>query len=131
MRFKEPHLEKQFLESSVVLQCIVKDFALFAKDQFQKEVVITRLWDKVAGESGVHTDKRACDIRDEYSGVYSFTTEQREKLLQFINEKWPRNDGKLTCIHHSFSGAPHHFHLQIPTLTKTYEKGEINNGKSI
>ena len=121
MTFKDPHLADQFIKSSMVLQQIVADFFNYSKREFNIEPVITRLWDPVEGESGVHPDKRGCDIRDEHGGEFVFTTAQSSDLQYFINEKWKRNDGFRTCIHHGFRGGPKHFHLQISVNTKTYE----------
>ena len=105
----------------MVLQQIVVDFCNYSKKEFNIKPVITRLWDPVEGESGVHPDKRGCDIRDENGGQFMFTISQANDLQYFINEKWKRNDGFRTCIHHGFQGGPKHFHLQIPVNTKAYE----------
>lgn len=121
MKFKEPHLEDQFAKSSMVLQQIVYDFCKYSHQEFGIWPTITRLWDPVPGESGVHPDKRGCDIRDEFMGSHTFTSAQSAELVEFINRKWARNDGFKTCIHHAFRGGPKHFHLQIPISTKAYE----------
>jgi hypothetical protein len=59
-------------------------------------------------------------------------------IVDSINAAYPREDGKLVCIHHAFvnhkdnesARAPYHFHLQIPLAwknlnyirDKTYER---------
>ena len=69
MTFKDPHLADQFIKSSMVLQQIVADFFNYSKREFNIEPVITRLWDPVEGESGVHPDKRGCDINPRRGAV--------------------------------------------------------------
>lgn len=121
MKFKEPKLEAELESVSVVLQQIIEDFAFDSEYVFGIEPVVTRVLDPVEGESGVHGDKRGVDLRDEHSGVCLYTKEQAASLVKWVNDKWKRNDGKVTCLHHSFNGGPLHFHFQIPISTKVYE----------
>ena len=80
--------------------------------RFDIEPVVTRIMETIKGSSGVHEAGRAIDFRDEHAGVSLYTEDQREILLNEINAKYTRSDGRMTLIWHSFNGAPHHFHLQ-------------------
>lgn len=120
IRFKAPSLKNEFDESPLLLQIIVKDLALFAYENFQIPITITRVLEKIEGATGVHQDHRAVDIRDEHAGQHTFTEDQIKELLAYINNKYYRNDGKPTAIHHSFDGGPFHIHVQIAAQTKTY-----------
>lgn len=120
IKFKEESDEQELLQSSMVLQQISTDFALLSHF-YGVCPVVTRVWGKIAGDSGVHSDKRAIDFRDEFQGSRLYSDEQVEGILRYLNAKWGRNDGFPTAIHHAFKGGPKHFHLQIPTLTKAYE----------
>lgn len=118
MKFKDPGLQPQFNELPVKLQ----EIALFF-DQLTSEMgltaVVTRVWDPVPGDSGVHEAHRAVDFRDETTGadgkpVYLYTADQVNYITAYLNNLYPRDDGKPTCLHHSFEGGEFHFHLQIP-----------------
>ena len=123
MRFKHDYLAKEFQNISVFLRIMAEDLDKFSQTHFQKELTITRIQsDKVKGESGVHTDNRAIDFRDQYMENYLFRPAEREILLKYINEKYQRNDGYKSLIWHSFGNGPYHFHLQIAKTVKTYEK---------
>lgn len=76
-------------------------------------MTVTRVFEYIKTSSGVHEDKRAFDFRDEFLMEFTFTEEERNFILEEINEKYKRNDGKQTIIWHSFKGNPHHFHVQI------------------
>lgn len=125
MKFKTDREKSQFIEVSLILKIIANEIDALI-DAFRKEMVITRVYDAVSGESGVHLDKRAIDIRDEHGGVRLFTDNEISIILKSINEKWVRNDGKQTVIHHKFGGGPFHLHVQIPSSTKTYEPIKTN-----
>lgn len=113
-------LKSEFDESPLLLQIIVKDLALFCLENFSINITITRVLEKIEGATGVHQDHRAVDIRDEHAGEFVFKQEEIDKLLAYINQKYYRNDGKPTAIHHSFNGGPKHIHVQIASTTKTY-----------
>jgi hypothetical protein len=119
MKFKESHMQAQLKGAPLLLRFVAEDFDKLCKEM-EIEPVITRVTDTVKGESGVHPDYRAFDVRDEYGGKFVFDKMQREYLVEKLNEKYKRNDGKVTVLWHSFGGGPHHFHVQIATLTKTY-----------
>lgn len=121
MKFKTPQEEKEFEKVSVILQLILGDLDFLAHS-LSKEITVTRILASVAGESGVHLDKRAIDVRDEHEGSRTFSPSEISFLLQAINLKWKRNDGFETMIHHQFQGGPWHLHIQIPSSTKVYEK---------
>lgn len=119
MKFKENHMREQFEKIPVFLREIAFDFSRISR-KLGIDPVITRILDPVSGESGVHTDGRAIDFRDEFNGKFTYTVDQRLALIHYINARYPRKDGKQTIIWHSFGGGPHHFHIQISTLTKTH-----------
>jgi len=113
MIFKSPNMEKQLYNTPKELKRIAYDFEWLSK-VFGVECVVTRVTDPVEGESGVHPDGRAVDFRDECGGNYLYSKEDREFIVSFLNIKYARKDGKKCVIWHSFNGAPHHFHIQIP-----------------
>ena len=120
MKFKKPEIEAELISAPVFLIMMAEMFDLESKEKFGQEGIVTRILEPVQGESGVHTDHRAIDFRNEFEGGRLYTDEQVKYLVEFMNNQFPRNDGKVTCIHHSFAGGPHHFHIQLATLTKTY-----------
>ncbi len=119
MKFKEEKMREQFPLLPELLKRMISDFELVS-ETLGVEPVITRISDPIEGESGVHPDLRAIDFRDEYEGELLYTRRAREILVLRINTKWPRNDGKLTLIWHSFRGAPNHFHLQCASDMRAY-----------
>lgn len=88
-----------------------------------QELIITRVKENITDSSGVHEDNRAFDARNEFDGGRLYNEEQTKKIVDYMNDKYKRYDGKPTCISHSFNGGPVHFHVQIAALTKTYEIG--------
>lgn len=123
MKFKEPHMEKEFEHAPILLKIIAKDIEAISKS-WGIEPVITRILDvyqtSLYQESGVHNDYRAIDFRDEHNGAFLYSLEQREFLLKQINNMYPRTDGKLSLISHAVPGGVRHFHLQIAASTKVH-----------
>jgi hypothetical protein len=119
VEFKDAHLKDQFDAAPTLLKLAIEEIDFLAK-KFGKSAIVTRVTDAVEGESGVHLDHRAVDIRDEYMGKFVFTENERLAILHYINARYPRNDGKQTIIWHSFGGGPHHFHVQVAATTKTH-----------
>jgi hypothetical protein len=113
MKFKSAHMMAQYDELPSLLKTIVEEFCELSV-QFGVTPVVTRISDPVPGESGVHPAKRAIDFRDEFSGMRLYTPDQVEEIVMHLNTKYERQDGKVVCLHHSFKGMPHHFHLQVP-----------------
>ena len=118
MIYKTPDCEEQLKQTPQKLQDIVTVFDALSQG-YGIESVITRVWDAVCGDSGVHEAHRAVDFRDETvnslgQSTFLYSPSQTDTIVNTINERYPRSDGKLVCIHHSFQGAPHHFHLQVP-----------------
>ncbi len=113
MLFKSPNLKEQLEAASPTLQKICAKFDELSQSNCGIECEITRVTDPVAGESGVHLDGRAADIRDQHEDHVLYTSEQALFMVNNINMLFPRDDGKMTCIHHSFGGGPLHFHLQV------------------
>jgi hypothetical protein len=106
VKYKHPHLEEEFKGRSQVL----KDMAFFIEKismEWGIDPVITRVLEKIEGSSGVHEAGRAIDFR---SSIYN--EEQIVLLLDKVNTKFRRKDGKRTLIHHAFRGGAPHFHLQ-------------------
>jgi hypothetical protein len=118
MQFKEPEMKSQFDALPAKLQEICTHFEEISR-QYNTDPTVTRVFEPVPGDSGVHEARRAVDFRDEYvdgSGEKKtlYTAEQVNYITVTLNNLFPRNDGHMVCIHHSFHGMPYHFHLQIP-----------------
>jgi len=131
MTFKTPEVEAEFDSVSTFLHLMAKDFETASKLFAGQDIVITRVKEHICGDSGVHEAHRAFDVRDEFDGKRLFTDDQVKSLVDHINTLYPRNDGKPTCIHHSFNCGPFHFHIQLALLTTAYEavkSGEQNSG---
>ncbi len=120
MNFKLPKHRDQFNNAPLLLKHILYSADEYCKQHFHKELTVTRVNDPVDGESGVHPDYRGVDCRDEFLGHPMFTMEESMQLVNYINDRFKRNDGYKTCIHHSFDNGPKHFHFQISVYTKTY-----------
>lgn len=130
MKFKSEIEEAQFKGVSLILHLILQDLDLLIRG-LAKEMMITRVCSSVPGESGVHLDMRAVDIRDEHEGAFIFSPEEVVWILSAINAKWARNDKFDTIIHHKFDGGPAHFHIQIPLSTRAYEKQPIKENVNV
>lgn len=129
MNFKNEQCEKEFLEAPLKLQEIVLYFDGLCHD-LGKEAIITRVLEHVEGSSGVHEAHRGIDCRDEFENKTTFTPEEVNYITTDINNRYPREDGKLVCIHHSFGGGPMHFHFQIPYNWLTPDEiTKINKGE--
>lgn len=120
MKFKEEHLAKEFAYSPILLKIIFEDADQYCQNNFGKELTVTRILGKIAGDSGVHADHRAIDARNQHSGIREFTDEEVKRILHYVNSRYYRNDGLSSVIHHSFNNGPYHFHFQISLNTKTY-----------
>lgn len=124
MKFKLPHLKTQFDK----LPSLLKEITYFVEDWAHskgKQCIITRVTDPVKGESGVHPAGRAVDIRDETSdGQDLFTDAEIEEIVSLVNATYPRKDGRVVALHHSFKGMPRHIHLQVPF---NLEKGIVKH----
>ena len=127
MKYKIKSLQDELNQAPLLLRIMLMDADLYCQTHFQKELTITRVLGKIQGDSGVHADYRAADARNELNGSWTFTLEQVDELLAHINKIYLRNDGFDSVIHHSFQGAPFHFHFQIATLTKTYMPKGLKN----
>lgn len=104
--------------------------------KFGVEPTVTRVTDKVDGESGIHQLYRAVDFRNEYfdgkSKRWLYPIEEVTFICDTLNKKYPRTDKKLTAIHHSFKNGPFHFHLQIMASWLTQEEfNRLYNGGRI
>lgn len=116
MKFKTDSAKEQLGQSCAKLQEVVAYFEqLSLKEGI--EPLCTRMWDAVCGDSGVHEAKRAADFRNETrlgtDSAFLYSKESTKSIVDAMNQRYPRKDGKVTCMHHSFQGAPFHFHLQI------------------
>jgi hypothetical protein len=126
MLFKTPQEEEELKYAPMALRLVAIYFSNLSRDACGVVPVVTRIKRKVEGESGVHQDYRAIDFRDEMGvgGERLYTDDDVKFLVEAMNSHFPRQDGKLVCIHHAFtnhkkpdsSRAPYHFHLQIPVL---------------
>lgn len=113
MEFKTPDIADQFSHLPGKLQEVVRLFDYLA-GILGKEVTITRCWDPVPGDSGVHEAHRGVDCRDQVENTRLFSDDDVARIIAAINAFYPRTDGHFTAIHHSFDGMPYHFHFQIP-----------------
>lgn len=74
-----------------------------------KHVTVTAVW--YQGGSGVHEAFRAVDVRSHELNI------QRIRQIEWlVNKRFPRSDGKPTCLYHDVGQGPH-FHLQVPPGT--------------
>lgn len=122
MEFKTERIKDQFYNNiHIFLVMIVCDANEFCMANFNKTFTITRCTDPVPGESGVHLIGRGVDARNEYADTFAFSKEESEILVEYINEKYKRYDGKLTVKLHSFNGGPEHFHFQLAPKIDAYE----------
>lgn len=121
VNFKTPQVQKEFEEATLILQLLAEDFVKLS-NHFGIIPVMTRVLEDIPGATSVHPAGRALDFREEYQGSFLYTPEQRVHIVEFINKKWMRNDGKPTIIWHSFNGGPHHFHLQLASDVMVYKK---------
>lgn len=125
MNFKTKSAEAQYGKLPKILRKICEEFDAKSKEM-GIHPVITRVADSVPGESGVHRQYRAVDIRDQFNTEsFVYTEEQRNSLIEFINTKYARKDKYLTCYYHSFNGAPFHFHIQIPANPEIFVDPEV------
>lgn len=117
MNFKYPEMLKQYDIIPDKLKMICLDFDALSKEN-NIIATITRISDPVKGDSGVHEVYRGIDFRNQYFDGKSFrclySVEVVDEILHVINDKYKRDDGLLTIIHHSFENGPFHFHVQIP-----------------
>lgn len=121
MKFKSPEVEAEFHNTSYLLQDMAEKLDTFSQMVAQQEIIITRVKEHICGDSGVHEDNRAFDVRNEFEGGRLYTDEQIKDLVEKMNTVYPRNDGHPTALHHSFQGGPFHLHIQIALSVKTYE----------
>lgn len=121
MKFKSPEVEKEFHQLSVFLQYMAAELDEYSRNLTGIEIVVTRVKEFIPGDSGVHEANRAFDVRNESGNVFTYTDEQAKMLCDFMNQKYPRNDGKPTMINHSFENGPFHLHCQIATMFSVYE----------
>jgi hypothetical protein len=130
MRFKDASLQGEFVQLPTLLQAICADFERLSQT-YGVDPLVTRVFEHVCGDSGVHEAHRAVDFRDEHDGSFLYEHESREAICKILNSKYSRRDGKPTVLWHSFQGAPHHFHVQLAADVATYFKqGELTHGLS-
>lgn len=111
-QFKEPHLKEQYETRPPLLLQICADFCALAR-AFDIEPVVTRVTDPVAHESGVHPAGRAVDFRDVHGIMHNYSEAQIAAIVEHLNFKYKRTDGKPVIIHHAVEGSTKHFHIQI------------------
>lgn len=123
MQFKHNYLQDELLKANSLLRQMLVQFELKSME-YGVEPVITRIY----GDSGVHAFGRAADLRSHHAGRQLYTDEQADELVAFMNDRFPRFDGKPTCWHHSADGKPFHFHIQVAGDWAAYKRGEKDNG---
>ena len=130
IRFKNKRAQNDFQEIPTELRAIIFWISSYAGYYLgQTFITITRIREPLSEgkfETGIHVLGRAIDFRDEYQSangrIHCFSSAQKEELLQMTAVRFPRNDGKLTLLHHSVNNEPEHFHLQIPFSSLTKEE---------
>ena len=115
--FKNKIAELDYQVAPKALREICDTFEMFSLF-FNIVPVITRVRESVECDSGVHEAGRGVDFRDQHVQTdlkihYLYTPEQVDAITRGMNDKYPRSDGKPTCLHHSFKGGPAHFHIQL------------------
>lgn len=117
MIFKSEREEDQLSEAPRKLIEVCYYFDALSSS-YGKEAICTRVRDAVCGDSGVHEAGRAADFRsetrDNNGSHFRYSDFEISTIVEKINSRYPREDGKLVCIYHSFQGMPYHFHIQIP-----------------
>lgn len=121
VNFKTPQVQKEFQEATLILQLLAEDFIKLS-NHFNIVPVITRVLEDIPGATSVHPAGRAVDARDCYDGSFLYTPDQRIHIVEFINKKWYRNDGKPSIIWHKVPGSVEHFHMQVALNTMVYKK---------
>lgn len=119
VKFKNDRARLEFGKAPFKLREICIDLDTASQKKFKIEMTCTRVKEPVANESGVHPAGRAADFRDEYmidseKTERLYQPEQVQDLVDYLNEKYPRTDGKSVAIHHAVEGGMDHFHVQIP-----------------
>lgn len=122
VKYKLPKLEMELQNAPLLLRMMLRDADQYAQTHFGKALTITRILGKIEGDSGVHSDYRGADCRNQYCGVFTFSHDEAKEISDYINDMYERNDGYKSCIHHGFQGGPYHFHFQIAVSTKAYMK---------
>lgn len=100
MYFKEKHMREQLFECHTLLIQIAYDFEWLSLRIAGIEPVITRVSDPVPHESGIHLARMAFDARSEYKGEMKYKPEKLDLIMDKINHKYSRRDGRQTVIHH-------------------------------
>lgn len=125
MLFKKATLQREYDCLPLLLILVLEEFERASLEIAKIDPVITRIFEKIPGDTDVHSEMRAADIRDEIDGKFTYTADQRDYIIDRINRRFPRSDEKKTVIWHSFDKGPMHFHLQISFSTKVYQ-GMLN-----
>lgn len=120
MIFKDDKIREEFTQAPAFLQIVANEFEALSRTH-GVEPIMTRVRENVTGSSGVHEAGRALDFRDEHEGKFLYSEDSRHLIVETLNTKFKRNDGKNTAIWHSFQGRPHHFHVQIAAKMQAYE----------
>lgn len=129
-KFKSPELEAQYLSRSPILQKICAEFCALSRE-LGIEPVVTRVLGRVQKESGVHPAGRAVDFRDDCQGADGkvrslYGDDQAKSIVDRLNARYPRTDGKQVALHHKVDGSEYHFHIQVPP-----KEGIIHEKQSI
>lgn len=139
MYFKEKHMRTQLFESHTLLIKIAYDFEYLSLKIAGVEPVITRVWDPVPHESGIHPARMAFDARNEYKGKCLYNPDRLDLIMDKINNKYARRDGKLTVLHHRAIDYnmtrnmndpvyhPYHLHFQVSPRPSDYLAGKPEN----
>lgn len=123
MRFKDESLRGEFHQTPALLQVICAEFEALSHAE-GIDPIVTRVFEHIPGDSGVHEAHRAVDFRDEHpTGTFAYSPEAKARIAQVLNAKYDRRDGKPTLLWHSFAGGPSHAHVQMALNPKVYVSG--------
>lgn len=107
--FKEPHFRQQLQNAAPRIRSVVNDIAGELHILGDK-AIISRVTDKVKGETGVHQTGRAVDISTRQLDLKTI-----KAIVTTMNLRYPRYDGFETVMYHKAKGGVYHLHIQVPT----------------
>ena len=107
---------------------MIEEVADFAKDKFNKRIVITsvlRLKKEQIDLHGFakpspHMYWRAVDLRS-----WIFTPEENSSIVEYINSRYiydPNRPALKCCVFHKIKGNVYHFHFQVHPSTQKINK---------
>jgi len=131
IHFRQKHLEVEFDLAHPNLRKLARELDRWLELK-GLDLYVTSIFREagtIKGESGVHATLRALDgIPD----GKDWNAEEMSDLAEFMNNSYPRKDGKPSVLWHSHRGGGLHFHLQVEWISNFNENKlveEIRNLK--